>query len=253
MEHHHVSVQEIIRELDHLLAMDRKEAAAEFLDSWRDRFEKEGNWGPEITILNEQMGFYRNAGNEEKGMEAVRRSLTLLREHRLADTVSGATTYLNAATNMKAFGRTEESIPYYKEAARVYQENLSPGDYRFGGLYHNMALALAELGKTDEAEFYYEKALSIMQALRPGSIMEMAVTYLDMALLREEMGKAEEADELVQKAMECFHDPEVPHDSYYAFIGRKCAGTFDYFGYFRMKKEILEEAEEIYRENDRRG
>lgn len=242
------AIRTVIAEFDRLLAKDAKAEAAVYLEEKLLEFEKADDWASQLTILNEMMGFYRNSGEAEKGLESVEKGLRLVREHRMGDTVSGGTTFLNAATTMKAFQRTGEAMPYYEQAARAYGQNLDPYDYRFGGLFNNMALAYEDLGQYDKAEVYYKKAMDIMDRLKPGSILELAVTWVNLACLYEKWGQQEKTDGCLEKAIVLFHSTEVPHDAYYAFNCRKCAATFDHFGYFRMKKELSEEAERIYQE-----
>lgn len=244
----HYRIMEAIDEYDRLIAMDAAGEAAAHLERCLAQFEEQGDWGAQITILNEMMGFYRNQGNRELGLAAVEKGLALVREHRLADTVSGGTTYLNAATTMKAFGRARESLPYYEQAMYAYENSLDPADYRFGGLFNNMALAYEDLEEYKKAQAYYGKAMDIMEQLRPGSILEIGVTWVNLAVLYEKWGHEEEIDGCLQKAMECFHSDEVIRDGYYAFNCRKCADTFGHFGYFRMKRELSEAAETIYGE-----
>lgn len=241
-------IGQVIADFDRLLAQDAKEEAGRYLEDWLERFEKNGDWACQITILNEMMGFYRNTGEKEKGLDSVKRGLALVREHELSGTVSGGTTFVNAATTMKAFGESKEAMAYYEQAFRVYGKSLAPDDYRFGGLFHNMALAFEDLGEYKRAEIYYKKAMEIMERLRPGSIMEIAVTWVNLAVLYEKWGREEEIDLCLNKAMDSFHARDVVRDAYYAFNCRKCADTFGHFGYFRMKKELNCEADRIYRE-----
>lgn len=239
-------IQEIIEGFDALLAKDAKDEARAYLETWLSRCEEEGNWANQITILNEMMGFYRNSGEKEKGLWSVKKGFDLIAEHRLSETVSGGTTFVNGATTMKAFGEAKAALPYYEQAFRAYGQSLAPGDYRFGGLFNNMALAYEDLGDYKKAEVYYKKALDIMEALRPGSILEIAVTWVNLAVLYEKWGREEEIGDFLERAMEGFHSPLVPHDAYYGFNCRKCAETFGHFGYFRMKKELSGEADRIY-------
>ena len=111
-----------------------------------------------------------------------------------------------------------------------------------------MALAWEDLGEYRKAEAYYKKAMDIMEALRPGSLLETAVTWVNLAVLYEKAGREEEIDGCLEKAVEIFRSGEVPRDGYYAFNCRKCAETFGHFGYFRIKKELTEAADRIYRE-----
>lgn len=90
--------------------------------------------------------------------------------------------------------------------------------------------------------------MDIMEALRPGSLLEIAVTWVNLAVLYEKAGREEEIDGCLEKAVEIFRSGEVPRDGYYAFNFRKCAETFGHFGYFRIKKELTEAADRIYRE-----
>lgn len=245
------SVHEVIREYDRLIALDAGEDAGRFLEFWQETFESGANWAAQITILNEMMGFYRNAGEAAKGLAASEKGIALIREHGMAETVSGGTTFLNAATTMKAFGKVKEAMPFYEEAFRAYGNSLDPSDYRFGSLFNNMALAWEDQGDYRKAEVYYRKAMEIMEALRPGSILEIAVTWVNLAVLYEKWGQDEKIDDCLERAICEFRSEDVLHDGYYAFNCRKCAKTFDHFGYFRMKKELLDEADRIYGENRR--
>lgn len=242
------NVRQAVEAFDRLLSADDRDGAALCLEQWLDRFRREGNWSGQVTILNEMMGFYRNTGEKEKGLKAVQDGLRLVREHRLGETVSGGTTYVNAATTLKAFGRTAEAMPYYEQAFRVYGQLLDRRDYRFGGLFNNMALAWEELGEYRKAEAYWKQALEILERLEPGSIPELAVTWVSLACLYEKWEKPELVDECLVKAAGYFHSPDAVHDGYYAFNCRKCADIFGHFGYFRMCRELLKEAERIYGE-----
>lgn len=241
-----VPIREVIEGFDALLARDEKEEAGQYLERWLAEFEANGDWASQITILNEMMGFYRNIGEKEKGLQSVEKGIALVAEHQLSETVSGGTTYVNGATTMKAFGKAREAMPYYEQAFRAYGKSLAPEDYRFGGLFNNMALAHEDLGEYEKAEVYYKKAMEIMEQLRPGSILEIAVTWVNLAILYEKWGYEERVDDCLKEAMDGFGSEEVPRDAYYAFNCRKCAETFGHFGYFRMKKALAEEADRIY-------
>lgn len=236
----------MIGELDRLLGMDKTQEAGDYLENCLRKAEAAGDWAMQVTILNEMMGFYRSTGECEKGLQSAQKGLALLGEHGLTETVSGGTTYINAATTMKAFGKAGEAIPCYEHAFRVYGRCLSPGDYRFGSLFNNMALAYEDEGDFERAEAYYRQALAIMEGLRPGSVLEIALTWINLAVLYEKWGHEEEIDGCLALAAEGFHSEEAVHDAYYAFNCRKSAATFGHFGYFRMKKELTEEAERIY-------
>lgn len=251
-----IPVEEVIGGLDRLFEKNRYQEAGVYLEEWLKKAGELEDWSGQITILNEMMGYYRIVGERKKGLQSVEDGLELIQSHGLADTVTAGTTWVNAATTMKAFGKTAEAMPYYEAASRIYHSRLDPSDYRLAGLYNNMALAFGELGRCRDALDAYERAMAIMKGL-PGGEMELAVTMMNLACLYENW-KSEDGAELsaeereektgacLEQALAYLNDPQVERDGYYAFTCTKCADTFGHFGYFRVKKELEERAEQIY-------
>ena len=261
-----IPARKVVEELDEILASNDTKKAEDHLKTWLEKARAGKDRSGELTVLNEQMGLYRSMGDEEQGMKAVKEGLALLEAMDLKESVTAGTTWINAATTMKAFGDAAGAIPLYEKAWRAYSGRLDPADYRFGGLSNNMALAYTDIGDCLHANRYYEKALSIMEKLPEGKL-EMAVTYLNLACMYDAWGRlgglkeGEEAPEdwderiwdCLEKAMAYLDDPQIPRDGYYAFTCSKCAPTFSYFGQFRRKKELEERAEAIYEENRGEG
>lgn len=241
-----IDVPGIIKQLDGLYAQGRENEAQGFLEGKLSEARDIGDWRGELSMLSELLGQYRRSMSEEKGIRTVNEALELIRAHRMAETVSGATVMLNAATTLKCFGRAKESIPIFCHVSRVYSDRLDPADYRFPGLYNNMALSYADVGDIPSAERFFKLALKLIAAL-PNSLNDMAVTYCNMA---EMYAKADLEDERIydcmEKAWECLDDPKLPHDGYHAFTISKCAPSFDYFGYFLYAKELKERSGRIY-------
>ena len=238
-------VPQVIAELDGLYNGGREAEAESFIRKHRDKARACGDWRAELSMLSELMGHYRRDRNEKAGLEAVWQGLELIKEHRLGQTVSGATVMLNAATTLKCFGRPEESVKIFCHASRVYSDNLDPKDYRFAGLYNNMALSYADIGEYEQAEKYFKMAIRIMEGCNePGN--EIAVTLCNMA---EMYSKIHHSDPRIAKCMEqaweLLNAPQLKKDGYHAFTISKCAPTFDYFGYFLWAGELKNRAEEI--------
>ena len=241
-----IDVPEIIKALDALYAQGRESEAQSFLESRLHEARSIGDWRGELSMLSELLGQYRRSMSEEKGLGCAFEALSLIREHHMGETISGATVMLNAATTMKCFGRAAESIPVFCHVSRVYSSKLDPSDYRFPGLYNNMALSYADTGDISSAEKFFKLALRLISAI-PNSGNDMAVTYCNMA---EMYGRLDLEDgriyECMEKAWVCLNQPELPHDGYHAFTISKCAPSFDYFGYFLYAKELKERAEKTY-------
>ena len=96
------------------------------------------------------MGLYRKRGNEQAALESVQTGLSLMHRLHLEKEISGATTYLNAATVYKSFHMASKALPLYQHAKEIYEKNLPDRDPRLGGLYNNMALALVDLKQYQE-------------------------------------------------------------------------------------------------------
>ena len=243
------TIKNFISRLDGFYARDDSEAAGRLLSQMRREAEENGDTGLLITVLNEQMGFFRKAGDRGNAFSCAEEALRLVTERGIREKVSGATVLLNCATVFTAFNLTEDSFPLFEEAIAVYERDLPSGDGRLAGLYNNYAEALAAGGRYDCALDLNEKALGILSAI-PGSGGEQAVTLLNRADIIEggtgpEAG-LEQIEGCVLRAQELLENKNLAHDGGYAFICRKCAPVFDHYGYFAYAKELAERADGIY-------
>jgi len=241
-----ISVPEIIRGLDALYAQGRESEAQEYLINWRKTARERGDWRAELSILSELMGQYRRSMDADGGIASVNDGLTIIREHRLGETVSGATVMLNAATTLKCFGIVEESLKIFKHVSRVYNSKLDQFDYRFAGLYNNMALSYSDIGDFENAERCYKLAMAVIRRCNNFE-NELAVTLCNMAEMYDKIDPEDaRINECMEQAWELLNSESLPRDSYHAFTVSKCAPCFDYFGYFLYSKELKERAVKIY-------
>ena len=171
-----------IARLDALYAGGREEEAGALLGETVRAAETAGDWRSELSLLGEICGHCRRSGEKERALDAIARLQTIIREHGMGRTVSGATTLLNAATTLKCFGMAAESIPLFQHVCRVYADSLDPGDYRFAGLYNNMALSCADVGDSVQAEGLYRAAMKVIEGC-PRPQNELAVTLCNLAEL----------------------------------------------------------------------
>ena len=246
-----MDIRAFIDELDRLLGKNMANEARELLEEGLSEAEADGDREAMLTVLNEMSGFYRINGDKVKGIDAAERALLLLKDLRLTESVTGATTLLNSATTFKAFGMAAKSLPYYREAERIYERFLQKGDYRFAGLYNNMAMALMDEGFYEDSEICFKKALSVLDGLS-GAFAEKAMTYVNMAMLKDAAGMGEmEITACLMRAMDLFNDERAERNAYYAFCCRKSAPTFGYYGFFEAKAELTERDDRIY--SDMRG
>ena len=238
-------MERILARLDEHLNRNDYAAAERHLLFWLN--EKRGT-AVALTLYNELLGIYRKTGQKEKAMETLDAALITLKALSFEKTVSGATTYLNAATVLHAFGEAEKSIPLFDTAREIYEKELPADDARLAGLYNNSATALVSVGRFAEANALYEKALALM-AQFPWGGLECAVTHLNIASAVEAERGLLDAEEEISHRMDlaaALLEKHEKRDGYYAFVCEKCAPVFGYYGRFRYEKELKERARKIY-------
>ena len=247
-----IPTRRVLEKLDEYLDRRDYPSAERHLKYWLSEAEIGKDVRGKLTVLNEQIGLYRKNGQQPEGMAAIQAALELLSHADFSDSVTAATTYINAATGYKAFGQTESAIPLYEKAKELYEKLLPDNDERLGGLYNNMAVSLTELGNYTAAEELYQKALVLMKTI-PLAQGEMAVTYCNMAdLVAKHLGleKGEAViAEYLETAYALLNASDLPQDGRHAFICEKCAPTFSYYGFFGYAAELQDRSRKIYERN----
>lgn len=241
------SIEECRNTLDAYFERDDMKGAGEYLRSCYHSAQVEHQDRLLFFVLNEMMGFYRKTGEVEYGLIAIEESLSLTAKLGIENTVSGATTYLNAATTLKAYGMASESLSYYQIAEDIYLRELTPNDPKIAGLCNNLALALVDLDRLQEAEERYLKALSILNR-NYGKETDIANTYVNLAHLYEKREDYEKIEICLEKAFQTLEE-DPNRNGYYAYTCRKCAPSFGYFGYFVYEIILNERANRIYERN----
>jgi len=244
-----IELRRMLERLDALLARNDTAAAERHLDFWRLEALQGRDRRGLLCVENERMGLFRKLGKQEQALAAAEAALALVAELELQDSVTGATSLLNAATVYKAFAQPQKALALYGQAQTVYERELAPDDPRLGGLYNNMALALTELGRFAQARDAYERALAVMQAAGDAK-PELAITELNLADLAEaEYGPLDAEAEIearLDRAQALLDAPDNPRDGNYAFVCEKCASAFSYHGRFLYAQELARRSEEIY-------
>lgn len=242
----------VIAKLDDHLSRNDTAAAKRHLLYWLEEARLGADTDGELSVLNELMGLSRKLGDKENAYMYAADGIALMERIGLAEHVSGATTYLNAATVYKHFDEAARSLELYRKAQEIYERELASDDSRLGGLYNNMGLALGALGEYGEALEVFEKALDIMLA-GDTTKAEAAITCLNIADLINARDGYEAGEEQISRYLDLaekyLDDPGVTHDGNYAFICSKCAPVFGFYGRFVCESELAERAKKIYEQN----
>lgn len=243
-----IALDRILGKLDQYLHRNDYSAARRHLEFWLQEALGAGDSSTELTVRNELMGLYRKLGQESPALEMAEAALERVAALGISWQVGAATTYLNAATVYKAFGRAEEALPLYEKTTEIYEQELEPADPRLAGLYNNMALALVDLGQYDRAEALYGRALGVLAA-SGGNEPEMAITHLNLANLAEAKLDLEEGWEDIEgnlgKARELL-EGYGKWDGNYAFVCEKCASVYGYYGFTDYANTLSERSRRIY-------
>ena len=243
-----ISTERVLNKLDEYLGKNDYASAETHILYWLEEADRLLDNRTKFLLLNELAGLYRKLSREQEALDTVNNLLSLIECMGIENNIGAATTYINCATVYKAFSKAEEAIPLFDKAQIIYETELESSDERFGALFNNKALALVDLKRFNEAYELYEKAISVMEKSQNG-LLEVAITYLNIASAKElELGiekSTEIIDEYLKKAMKIL-DEHKNRDGYYAFVCKKCASVFDYYGYFVYNSELKERVKSIY-------
>lgn len=243
-----IKIENIIKELENFFSREDLDGAGKHLEESLKTAKIQSDWQCELSILNEQIGYFRRVGKKGQALEAVEKSFEMIEKHKIQTAISAATIWLNGATTLKAFGKPADSIPYFKKVSKVYEEKLDKNDYRYASLFNNMSLSYVDLKEFDMALKYYKKAIEIMNFRE--AYIELAVTYTNMAQMYEKWtGDENQISDSLMMALEYLNNSQIEWNGYYAFNCRKCAPTFGYYGFFLVEKELNERSDKIYAGN----
>jgi len=223
------------------------EAAKDCLSFWENEAERLNDDRGLLTVINEKVGYYRRAGDKQKALEAVNKSLRIIEKLGIDNSLSTANIYINCATAMSAFGKTDEAMEYYDRAISSYVVNEETETYEYASLLNNMASALYKQKRYEEAEKNWYDAIEILKVLgyHDG---EIAISLLMLAHLTFDRDDTayDKVERLLDEAWEYINSDNQPKDSSYASVLDKCAPSFDYFQRPLEAKALREVVADIY-------
>lgn len=242
-----VNVGRFIQKLEEYFSTNDTEGAGRHIEYWENEARNFNDTRGLLSILNEELGYYRRVNDKEKAIAAVEEAVRVLSENGLADSVSGATIYINAATTLKAFGLAQKGMTYFDIAQRTYKANGKDKDFDYAALLNNKASALCDLKLYDEAELCYNRAVEILKEIGKHD-GEIAVSLINLAHLYFDRDSTayRQVEEYLDSAWEYLNSPGIARNGSYAFILSKCIPSYRYFKR-ELEAEALEEVtKEIY-------
>lgn len=228
-----------IEKLDSLFSNKQREKVEPFLLESLKQARAEGDDATELTILNEMIGFYRDAGLVEKDMQAVDDCKALLEKMELEGTIEYATSMQNIANAYRAAGKFDDALAAFDQVFEIYDEKLEPIDYNMASLHNNVALLYQEMDNFEKSVGHLKKALAIIEQVDDAKY-ELATTYANLGTSLLRIGEAEEAEKALESALEIFEKDEVKNFHYSAALSALAA--------VKVNQEKYDEALPLYEE-----
>ena len=172
-----MDINSVINEYDGMFGVREPREILSYLMQKIDMSREEKDVASEIILLNETIGFCRDAFFKEEGVRYARELEHLMNELDFGGRIEYATTMLNLANAYRGFGMYEESSKRYDVCEELYLRMLPEGDFLFAGLYNNRGLLHQEMKDWDAAIEDFRRALAIADKY-PEKEIEQALNEL---------------------------------------------------------------------------
>ena len=176
-----MDIHHVLTEYDSLFCVTKPGEIDRFLDEKIREAAAEPDESALLTLLNEQIGFCRDTGQEEKALELIRRTKMLCQKMGVIGTAAYGSTLMNMASAFREFGHYEEAAACYPEIEEIYRNSLPAGAIDFAGLYNNWSLLLTKQGDVNGSIRMLERALEITDGI-PEAVIPQATSRVNIAL-----------------------------------------------------------------------
>lgn len=175
-----MNINDTLKELDKLFEENKVSEIEPFLNHAAKQAEEEGDYGSLLYIMNEMIGFFREICEYDKMVSVSQEAMKLIDALDWNGSVLHGNTLVNIANGLRAAGKLEQSLAFYSQTEKIYDDSLCEGDFQFSGLYNNISLLFQEMGDYRRAADYLKKALAIVEEDEEHR-WELAVTYTNLA------------------------------------------------------------------------
>ena len=206
-----MNIQQTLAQYDAMFGNHTLEEIEQYLVKNIETAKQEPDLYALVTLYNEMIGFSRDTSQKEKGMAYCEQLLTLMSELKLYGSVEYATSLLNIANAYRAFGKHQQSLAYYEEVEKIYQEKLAQNDFSFASLYNNLSLLYQEMGQFEKAKEALEKALAIVVQYEQAMI-EQATTRTNLANTLLVLYKEQHREAYYQQAQQHLKEAYAIHE-----------------------------------------
>ena len=197
-----MNINEILAELDKMLENCEIERAGAYLAEQTDKALSSSENSAAITLLNEQIGYFRDCGKFKESLAACEKVLALIQKCGLENTPEHATTLLNAANAYRAAGLHDEAFKAYEKVKEIYDQTPDTAKTLYASYYNNLSLLYQETGDFENAAECQKKALAIVTEL--GDEQKIAISRTNLAVSLIRLGNIADAEKQLNSALGYF-------------------------------------------------
>ena len=201
--------------LDELYANKESYKAEDYMKACLEDARFDSDWGALMIICNELGGYYRATGKHEEGVPLYMLALDCIKALGMLGTENHATTLINQATNYAVWGKPEEALEIFGQAAKILSDLGIEIDFTMATLHNNMSILCQDMNKLEDALDHLKKALNILCRLEDTSV-EVATTYTNLAQIQLALGDKTEALAYAEKSLEMFDAAKALDDVHYS-------------------------------------
>jgi len=206
-----MTAEDILNKTSSFMEEGKLKENEEYLIHALEECKNNNDYSLQLTILNEQAGFYRDIGKMNKAVEACLESELILDKINEGDTIPRASAYLNTANVYRASKEYDKSYEYFQKAFSIIEK--CGDDSLYSSYYNNMALLHQENDKFEDAANCLKKALYIAEDKMHDDI-RTAITRTNLASTFLRLKRLEEAEECLKGAIKIF-EGRNPSDFHY--------------------------------------
>ncbi len=206
--------KKFLKDLDGLFQSGNADKVPQFFEDKKKEALDENDRETVAIILNEEIGYYRQISDYEKGCAAGDEAIGLMNELGLKGTLPYAMTILNYANLMRAAGKLEESEELFNETYRGLTAIPDLDKMRLAEYYNNVSLLYEEQSEYNKAEEALVEALKICEE-SGGTRFQVAVTHTNLGNVQIKLGKYGIAEYHLRTADDLFSDKGL-NDSHHA-------------------------------------
>jgi tetratricopeptide (TPR) repeat protein len=177
-----INMNDFYAELDQLYEKSNYEAAEKLMVANLKTARDQKDVNSQLPILNEYMALLRSQNRHQEMLALIPEADAVIETLSIQHTAAAAATYINIAEGARSAMQYDIAERFYRKAASVYADLLSPTDPRIAVLHNNIAHLYLETRRAQKARAEAFAALNILKQVedKDQAARELASTYINL-------------------------------------------------------------------------